>query len=304
MYGKILVCVDGSACSLTAARVAALIARHCGSEVIALTVYQPSVGPEDVGMWPIEIVPARIDDCARDEKDIIALQIAPVFADLAAPHRLLQERGDPVKCILMAAEREQPDLIVVGSRGLRGVKEILLGSVSCAVMKHATCPVLVVRGDHVSGHRAFEEIVLSSDGSETAQKAAHAAIVLAQKFATALTVLYVSSDLSSSLTPGVVEALHEEEALVGERIAGLDASGSLNAMRTSVSSMAKPAGVFCSYVQKAGEPRDVIVRYAETNGTDLIVIGSRGLGGLGKLLFGSVSSYVAHHAPCPVLIVR
>jgi nucleotide-binding universal stress UspA family protein len=50
-----------------------------------------------------------------------------------------------------------------------------------------------------------------------------------------------------------------------------------------------------------GQPADELVREAE--GADLLVVGSRGLGGFRSLLLGSVSQQVAHHAPCPVVIV-
>jgi nucleotide-binding universal stress UspA family protein len=53
-----------------------------------------------------------------------------------------------------------------------------------------------------------------------------------------------------------------------------------------------------------GDPRDVILRHAETWPADLIVLGSHGRRGLDRLLIGSVSDAVARHAPCSVEIVR
>jgi nucleotide-binding universal stress UspA family protein len=304
MLSKILVCVDGSACSLIAARSAALIARHCSSEVVVVTVFHPSIGSNEAATWPVDIEPARIADCARNEKEIVELQIAPIFSDLNPSYRLLQEIGDPTDAILSVAERETPDLIVVGSRGLRGVKELLLGSVSCAIMHGAACPVLIVRGDHAGSGRRFEKILLASDGSETANRVAHTAVELAQAFATSLTVLNISTDLWANLRPGEAEALHEEEALMGSQVPGLDADRTLDGLRQIVSPIAREAGVYCAYIQKPGEPHVNIVKYASLSGTDLIVIGSRGLGAVGEMLFGSVSNYVAHHATCPVLVVR
>jgi nucleotide-binding universal stress UspA family protein len=51
-------------------------------------------------------------------------------------------------------------------------------------------------------------------------------------------------------------------------------------------------------------PADAIVRDIERCGTDLVVLGARGAGAATRLLLGSVSEGVLHHAPCPVLIVR
>jgi nucleotide-binding universal stress UspA family protein len=54
-------------------------------------------------------------------------------------------------------------------------------------------------------------------------------------------------------------------------------------------------------ILREGHPADVLV--AEARGADLLVVGSRGLGGFKGLLLGSVSQQCAHHAPCPVAIV-
>ena len=53
-----------------------------------------------------------------------------------------------------------------------------------------------------------------------------------------------------------------------------------------------------------GDPRMVILEFAEHNGCDFIVVGSRGLGTVAGLLMGSVSGYVIHKAKCPVLVVK
>lgn len=53
--------------------------------------------------------------------------------------------GSPAEEILRAAERQRADLVVMGSKGLTGLKRVLLGSVSRKVARHAPCSVLVVR---------------------------------------------------------------------------------------------------------------------------------------------------------------
>jgi nucleotide-binding universal stress UspA family protein len=58
------------------------------------------------------------------------------------------------------------------------------------------------------------------------------------------------------------------------------------------------------YIEGHGSPADVIVDEAEDNGADLIVVGTRGLHAGRRLLLGSVSTKVVHHAPCDVLVVR
>jgi nucleotide-binding universal stress UspA family protein len=58
------------------------------------------------------------------------------------------------------------------------------------------------------------------------------------------------------------------------------------------------------YIEGHGNPADVIVQEAEESGADLIVIGTRGLNAARRLVMGSVSTNVVHHAPCDVLVVR
>jgi len=53
-----------------------------------------------------------------------------------------------------------------------------------------------------------------------------------------------------------------------------------------------------------GDPRDVLVRAAETERADLLVVGSHGRSGLAKVLMGSVANHVLTHAPCSVLVVK
>ncbi len=67
---------------------------------------------------------------------------------------------------------------------------------------------------------------------------------------------------------------------------------------------AREAGIPAEVDQIIGEPNRIICEVAEEWGADLIVIGRRGLRGMGEFLLGSVSSYVMHHAPCTVLTVQ
>jgi nucleotide-binding universal stress UspA family protein len=63
-------------------------------------------------------------------------------------------------------------------------------------------------------------------------------------------------------------------------------------------------GITGVYVEGHGNPADVIVQEAEESGADLIVVGTRGLNAAQRLLLGSVSTNVMHHAHCDVLVVR
>ena len=300
MFHKILVCSDGSECALAAVRAGAAIALHYGAEITALNVFHfPYTGVAKMGAWAIAVDQAEVDRGARKEKEAVKRSVCAIFAELDTPHRVIQEFGHPVEAILRVAEREEVDLIVVGSRGLRGVKELFLGSVSSGVMHHASCPVLIVRGDNAPcGSLKFDNIVLASDGSPCAQRAARVAVELARTLATSLTVLNVYEDLSSVSMPG------DEDSPLST--AGMEhyAKQWLDYVAQPVDKFAKEAGVICSYIQERGHPDGAIVNFTNKHDVDLVVIGSRGLGGYARMVIGSVSNRVVHHANCPVLIVR
>jgi len=63
-------------------------------------------------------------------------------------------------------------------------------------------------------------------------------------------------------------------------------------------------GVACRTRMEVGNPRDMICKIAHEEAPDFLVLGSRGLGQLERMLLGSVSDYVVHHCPCPTIVVR
>ena len=297
MFNKILVCTEGSVGSLDAARIGALLAARFRSEVVALNVFHSDFGY--LGVWEMTIDQAVIERFAREQQEANEQNIRPLFDLRNIPLRVRQDRGRPVDSILRVAEEEKADLIVMGSRGLGGAREVLLGSVSSGVLHHAACPVLIVRGERIpAGNAEFGHILLASDGSECAQKAAVVAVGLAQKFAVPLTVLNVCADITSLRLPG------DGYVPVTEGDAALYAGRLLEKITQSVSGLAKAKGVVCSFHQEVGHTDDLLLRFAEEQKADLIVLGSRGLGGFEQMLLGSVSHHVTHHANCPVLVVR
>lgn len=141
MFPKILLASDGSECALKAATVAAGFARQFGAEVIVLHVYTPLA----------QLVPAYAlagldrDADIKEVQDAVMSRTGRVLDEAGVAYTARREIGSPAEHIVGIAEREQADLIVVGSHGLSGVKLLLLGSVSDRVVHQAHCPVLVVK---------------------------------------------------------------------------------------------------------------------------------------------------------------
>ena len=112
-----------------------------------------------------------VERCAGEQLKSIEQAISPLFEHSAILWRDIQVQGNPVDTILRVADREKVDLIVVGSQGLRGVKELLLGSISSGVLHHATCPVLIALGDNApQGTSKFRNILPASDGCHARRK--------------------------------------------------------------------------------------------------------------------------------------
>ena len=134
---KILVAVDGSEYSNAAVKKAGEIAKKFGSKVTLLTVIKPlSVFHEQV---------AVVEDLQKDEATHILRKAKEILIDLDVEAKKLSRKGEPAHEIVEIARTDNVDLIVVGSRGLSGIKKFLLGSVSKKVLEHAHCSVLVVR---------------------------------------------------------------------------------------------------------------------------------------------------------------
>ncbi|MCC6728614.1 MAG: universal stress protein [Chthonomonadales bacterium] len=145
----------------------------------------------------------------------------------------------------------------------------------------------------------YSKILLASDGSETALRAAATAAELARRFDASLTVLHVFAipltPVSLAATPGA-----EVDPLLLERMAG----EVQDAVARRTGRVLEEAGVPYATRQEIGHPAETIVRVAQQEGFDLVVLGSRGLSEIRSFLLGSVSDKVSHHAPCPVLIVK
>ena len=142
------------------------------------------------------------------------------------------------------------------------------------------------------------KILLATDGSEEAALAARTAVDIAQKTDSELHVVYVGSSLEYvGMGPPQIADIPApaQEQLSAEARELLDAE---------VEQVKAAGGTVAQAHLGIGAPDREIVELAEKLNVGLIVIGSRGRGGIRRALMGSVSDSVLHHAHCPVLVVR
>ena len=144
----------------------------------------------------------------------------------------------------------------------------------------------------------FASIVVGTDGSETAGEAVRQAIALAKPLGAKLQIVSAYEPVSDT-------RLREES-----RQAPQDLQWSVNpredveATLNEAAELAREEGVTTETFARQGDPADAILDVAEENGSDLIVVGNKGMTGAKRFLLGSVPNKVSHHAPCSVLIIR
>ena len=139
---------------------------------------------------------------------------------------------------------------------------------------------------------SFDSVLLPTDGSDGARKALDCAVALCERLGSELTIL------------GVEGRLHRLRRVAGRGRRGQAGKGRLlRARPEEAAAVAREHGVGVHTDRVAGPAADMIASYARAHGADLIVIGHRGHF-LGDYLIGSTADRVAHHAHCPVMVVR
>jgi nucleotide-binding universal stress UspA family protein len=141
MYTKLLVAFDGSNLASKALRHAVELARRDDAKLFVIHVYEvPILNSGDMLITAPEEWSRQYADHSVSVLDAAKSQVPP---ERHADFKLIQ--GNPAQSILETAAETGADLIVMGSRGLGGIREFVLGSVSHNVVQHSKVPVLVVK---------------------------------------------------------------------------------------------------------------------------------------------------------------
>lgn len=206
--------------------------------------------------------------------------------------------GQPSRVVLDLAHELAPDLIVLGTRGLTGLRHLFLGSTTERVVQHAEIPVLSVHPDNRPPEGSIRTILVPTDLSEDADLATAAALRLLACEPDARLVLLHVYNLPIEYTaygpiPLSLSLSYLEEA-------GAKARARLEEKAEAL----RRTGLTVETLVREGYPPEVIAAEAERCGADLIAMGTRGRSGLGHLLLGSVAERVVQTAGRPVLTVR
>ena len=144
----------------------------------------------------------------------------------------------------------------------------------------------------------FGSIVVGTDGSDTATQAVRQAIELARAVGARI-------ELVSAYEPVSDARLREESVVVPKDLHWMiNPRADVLATLDEAAREIRAAGIDVEVFARQGDPADAILDVAEERGSDLIVVGNKGMTGAKRFLLGSVPNKVSHHAPCSVLIIR
>jgi len=296
----ILFATDFSEPSAAAQRMAVQLARafHQPIEVFHVNIDPTLVLPPPAGAISMPTVFERVLADTADQLDRITAEIRAAGVLCAAATEL----GRTHAAIVEHAQKIAAGLIVLGSHQSRGLRRVLFGSVSEAVVERAPCGVLVVGGGDPEAPssrppdlESLGLILAPSDFSDTSAAALDAATALARRFDTPMEIFHVDVDLAAT-------ALLAENILPARPIFEQVSAVTAARLRLLVDEV-RHRGVRCVGSAEFGRSARSIVTHARRLGAGLIVLGSPQRHGLGRLLLSGVADKVVEHAPCSVLVV-
>lgn len=242
-------------------------------------------------------VPAQIHQSAQERLEETVSSLAREQLCISCETKV----GEPCETVLATARSRDSDLIVVGTRGQRGLDYLLLGSTAQRVVQRAHCPVLTVHPKDAQKERPIRKIIVATDFSHESELALQASLALAERGSpTEIEILVLHAYLVPYELMTTEGHVSTAAGLAQWQTAQADVDQRLEALAASL----QPSGIKLRSLGLEGYPPEVIVERARDHGVDLIAMGTHGRTGLSHVLLGSTAERVIHQAPCPVLTVR
>ncbi len=284
MYRKVLVAIGGSPWSDAALSYAISLAAATGADLTILTVLASPVAytMPDV-MSSSELLMESIE---RQGHELIAQASARAEA-AEVPYSAVAKWGSVPETILQTTQEEQCDLIVLGSRVVTGWKRLMIGRTLNAVTARCEQPLLVIKHPLAVelGQPTWRRLLVATGGSPWSDMAVDHALKLAQENRLDVCLLCVDSSRAAAGDP-------------------LDDNSGAKDILANAEARAAAAGVTYEAHLAYGDVTEAVLETASSRQCDAIVMGSRGMTGLKRLMIGSISNAVAAKSLLPVMIVK
>ncbi len=312
-YRSILVPLDGSESSEQALPMATSLAQRHGAALNIVRVYVPiggASGKHTVGYD--ESLDRELMQDARDYLEDVVERLAAV-AEISANSALRD--GAVADAIAEHAVEVGADLLVMAAHGRGPLGRLWFGSVSDALVRQTTLPILFVQPKEappeLAPAPALHRVLVPLDGSELAEQILEPALALGAGAQTEYTLLRVVNQMTSpSYDPRSRRVSGMRESLL-KQLHQLDraeyAQAQLYIERLAESLRTRSLIVHTRIISNDGptnRPASVILDDASTHGIDLIALATHGRGGLKRLMLGSVADKVIRGATTPVLVYR
>jgi nucleotide-binding universal stress UspA family protein len=291
MSGRIIVGADASESTRDAVALGRNLCRATGAQLELVAIHPPHPAAMDVAAYETSI---------RAHEEEILERASELLGGVGRVERRIEAAASPARGLHELAEREDADLIVVGSTHRGRMGRVLPGSVGARLLHGSPCPIAVAPRGYWGDDPRLRRIgaaYADSPESRAALKAAHA---LASKVGGSLRVLTAVDPVPypgamtgyaySTLGPRSFDydelkrlAVEQGEADLAEAVAAL------------------PAGVTVERSVLTGEPVGCIVDACDD--LDLLFLGSRGYGPLGSVILGGFARQVVENAACPVVVI-
>jgi nucleotide-binding universal stress UspA family protein len=291
MYKKILIPLDGSSAAEIVLPYAEEIAAKLSSEITVVTISESST--------------TDIDHLYRSYLEQLSGQVRRELKEYGAKEGLAVNSevllGIPSDEIARCAAESDVSLIAMASTGSSGQGPLLLGSITPKIIRVTDRPLLLIRvpASHevIQQKKLVKKILVPLDGSRVGEAAILHTEALARVLGAELVLIQVIEPVvawagfEGSMS---YAAPQDEESMKSAAIAYL----------SSVAKPLKESGLSTSIAIGFGSSADQIIDYATANAIDLIAMSSHGRSGIGRWLFGSVTSKLLRAADTPLLVIR
>jgi len=256
--------------------------------VIPPIIYLPY--PETMGVGVIEI---ETLEKIEEEKRKEAEEKLEALKDFLGGEKVNThiELGDPADTILEYEDKIKPNLVFLGGHKKSLVEKILIGSTTEKVVKHGKVSNFVIKGSEVEFKKS---VVIAYDFSKTSQKAVEFSLKFLKPFGVSVKIIHVEEPFNLP----VIDTLKKkfEEKLREEK----------RKLLKELKEKFDKEGLKAEIIYTEGKnPVDEIARYVNENeNVELLIIGSKGLSGLKKIILGNTATKLLGKLNKPVLIYK